>query len=119
MRSAAPDVCLSRCATKYHLCTGYKVIWHTCVFMQRRWCCAGMTISCGSLAEELHILHLPTANTLMLEALSSGQPRVVRNTAKFLEVRLVRTRHDLAPVASRPWLHAVLVETRGCFFGHA
>jgi hypothetical protein len=46
-----------------------------------------MTISCGSLAEELHILHLPTASTLMLEALSSGQPRVVRNTAKFLEVR--------------------------------
>lgn len=47
---------------------------------------AGITISCGSLTEDLRILHLPTANTLMMEALSSGQPSVVHNTAKFLEV---------------------------------
>lgn len=53
-------------------------------------CCAvhgaGVTISCGSLSEDLRILHLPTANTLMMEALNSGQPSVVHNTAKFLEV---------------------------------
>jgi hypothetical protein len=47
-----------------------------------------MTISCGSLAEDLRLLQLPAANTLVLEALASGQPQVVRNTAKFLEVRL-------------------------------
>jgi len=45
-----------------------------------------MTISCGSLSEDLRIMQLPTSNTLLMEALSQGQPRVVSNTANYLEV---------------------------------
>jgi hypothetical protein len=46
-----------------------------------------MTISCGSLAEDLRLLQLPASQTMMLEALTVNQPRVVRNTSKLLEVR--------------------------------
>lgn len=31
-------------------------------------------------------MQLPTSNTLLMEALSLGQPRVVSNTAHYLEV---------------------------------
>ena len=48
---------------------------------------AGMTISCGSLVEDLRLLQLPASQTMMLEALTVSQPRVVRNTSKLLEVR--------------------------------
>jgi hypothetical protein len=48
---------------------------------------AGLTISCGSLAEELRLLQLPASQTMMVEALTASQPRVVRNTSKLLEVR--------------------------------
>lgn len=46
-----------------------------------------MTISCGSLADDLRLLQLPISHTLLHEALSSGQPCVVHNTTKLLEVR--------------------------------
>lgn len=82
---------------------------------------AGVTISCGSLTEDLRLLHLPTANTLMMDALNAGKPSVVHNTAKYLEVCALAQwciailyRHT-ASHSARIHMH---VAVYGCCFDH-